>query len=71
MTKARAIKILQEFIKHKKFCVSVMDADSFTTDLEEIRLGMVKLAQSDAETLEMILKELERKNDSKRKKKSL
>ena len=48
-----------------------MDADSFTTDLEEIRLGMVKLAQSDAETLEMILKELERKNDSKRKKKSL
>ena len=43
-----------------------MDADSFSTDLEDIRQGMVKLAQSDQETLEMILKELERKNDSKR-----
>lgn len=72
MTKARAIKIVQEFIKHKKFCVSVMNADSVSTDLEDIRLGMVKLAESDVDTLEMVLKELQpRKNDSKGKKKLL
>ncbi len=71
MTKQRAIKILKELIDYKKRCVEVMDADSFTTDLEDIRIGMVKLAQSDQETLEMILKELERKNVRKGKEKSL
>ena len=48
-----------------------MDEDSFSTDLEELKLGMVRLAQNDAETLERVLKELQTRNDSKRKKKPL
>ena len=71
MTKAKAIKILQELMKHKKYCVSIMDEDSFSTDLEAIKLGMVRPAQSDAETLKRVLKELQTRNDSKGKKKPL
>jgi len=59
MTKQRAIKKIKEFIKYKKFCVSVMDADSFSTELEDIRQGLVKSAQKDIETFEMVLRELE------------
>jgi hypothetical protein len=68
MTKQRAIKILREYINYKKKCVQIMDEDSFSTDLESVRQGLVKLAQGDKETLEIILRELESKNDSKRKK---
>ena len=71
MTKQKAIKILKELIDYKKKSIKVMDADSFSTDLEDIRVGMIKLAQSDQEILEKILKELERKNARKGKEKSL
>jgi len=65
MTKQKAIKKIKEFIKYKKFCVSVMDVDSFSTELEDVRQGMVRSAQRDTETLEMILKELETKKNQK------
>ena len=58
MTKQRAILILKDFIRYKERCISVIDADSFSSDLEYVRQGLVKLTQSDHEVLEMILKEL-------------
>jgi len=68
MTKKNAIISLKELIDYKKKSIEVMDADSFTSDLEGVRAGMVRLAQSDQEILEKILKELK---PNARKKKSL
>ena len=45
-----------------------MNTSTFSTDLEDIRVGMIDLAQHDQETLEKIIKELE---PNARKKKSL
>ena len=69
MTKQKAVKILKELIKYKKNCVDIMNTSTFSTDLEDVRVGMADQAQRDHETLEIILKELEPKNA--RKKKSL
>jgi len=68
MTKQKAVKILKELIKYKKNCVDIMNTSTFSTDLEDIRVGMIDLAQRDQETLEKIIKELE---PNARKKKSL
>lgn len=66
MTKHKAMVILREFIAYKKECIKIMSEDFLSTDLENIRQRMVRLAQSDQNTLEKILKELTTKKESRK-----
>lgn len=67
MSKAQAIKIILALIEHKKFCIENLNQRKFTTDIEDIRQGMVSGYQNDKELLEIILSELNRKYDSRKK----
>jgi len=59
MTKKNAIIILKELVIYKKKCVEIMDADSFSSDLEDVRVGLVKSAQRDQEIIQRVIDELQ------------
>lgn len=61
MTKANAIKILQEYIAYKENSLRVWNESPFKTDLEKIRQGLANLTQRDKDVLEDILSELKPK----------
>ena len=67
MTKSDAIKLLQELISYKENSLEILNEKKFTTDLEEIRQGMARIAQDDKKILEFILSELVPKKKSMKK----
>lgn len=58
MTKSNAIKTLRELISYKENSLEILNGKTFTTDLEEIRQGMARIAQDDKKIIEFILSEL-------------
>ena len=61
MTKAKAIKYIQDLIDHKKFCVQTFDEEKFTSNAEPLRAGLASMAQSDIKALQRVLDELKPK----------
>lgn len=67
MTKSNAIKTIRELISYKEKFLEILNGKTFTTDLEEIRQGMARIAQDDKKILEFILSELLPKKKSMKK----
>jgi len=67
MTKSNTIKTIRELISYKEKFLEILNGKTFTTDLEEIRQGMARIAQDDKKILEFILSELLPKKKSMKK----
>jgi len=67
MTKSNAIKTIRELISYKEKFLEILNGKTFTTDLEEIRQGMARIAQDGKKILEFILSELLPKKKSMKK----
>ena len=67
MTKQRAIIMLKQLNKFKENSIMSLNEKKFTTDLEDIRSGLVSILQSDIEILGFVLEELQTNNVNKKK----
>src|SRR3972149_1953861 len=68
MTKTKAIKILDAFIKYKQDCLNIMNKGNFTTEVGDIRNQIADIYLRDKKILEGALLELKsEKKDHKEK----
>lgn len=59
--------MLKQLIKFKENSIMSLNEKKFTTDLEDIRSGLVSISQSDIGILEFVLEELQTGNVNKKK----